>query len=528
MPIAEVTNLGKYGVITDKPPHALPDEAWSAAQNMRFQAESVRLMPGDEALPSCDSDQRPYYLQPFSTATAYWWVQAGIKASAAYVCGYDGSSSRDVTPAGIAITPNDQWSGGVFNGVPVLHNGGTPYYWPNPNTGGTTYIDLPFDSGGSWAANGLAARVVRPFKNVLFALDVSKSGTRYPHMVKWSSAADPGYVPASWDHEDPTNISGETASLAQTNGFLVDMVPLGDLGLIYKEDSTWSVSLTSGTLVMKFREALQTVGALAPGCIAGLLNQHLVMGDGDIVLHNGQSAESAVDRRVRNHIFRNLDTDYYRSSFLVAHHQQSEVWVCYPTAGQQFPNQAAVWNWKENTWTIKDLPEDTSHLTTGVELAPPSAPASDFWDDQVGTWDSYDDQLWSERSFNTVIRTLVGASESGVRRHEQGVLVDGVQPAAYAERTGLAIGGHDTYTMIRRVYPRIAGAGTVYFYVAAQNEVDEPPSWQGPFPFEIGVDSFFNCRANGRLHGIRIETTETTTDLRFTGWKAEYTVTGMV
>ena len=48
----------------------------------------------------------------------------------------------------------------------------------------------------------LESRYCSPVQNYLIALDLTKSGTRYPHMVKWSAAADPGTVPASWDETD--------------------------------------------------------------------------------------------------------------------------------------------------------------------------------------------------------------------------------------------------------------------------------------------------------------------------------------
>lgn len=537
MPQVHVTDLGSLGIIVDRPANTLPDAAFSSGRNIRFNGDSIELAPGDTELTSCDNEQRPYHLQSFSTTAAYWWVQAGIKASSAFICAYDGSNFRTVTPAGIIITQDDQWSGGVFNGISVLHNGIIPYYWPNPNTPGTIYEKLPFDASNNWDDVAISARVIRPFKNVLFALDVTKSGLRYPHLVKWSSAADPGFVPSSWDETDTTNIAGESAALAETRGFIVDMLPLGDAGMIYKEDSIWSVAIIRGTLVMKFRQEIQSIGALAVNCIAKLQKtptqpQHIVMGDGDIVIHNGKSAQSIIDKRNRNHVFRNLDTEYYKSSFVVAHHQQSEIWVCYPTAGQRHPNQAAIWNWKDDNWTIKDLPVNTSVMVTGVDLPPPSAPVSNAWDDQVGTWHDFAGRTWGEREFNPVIRTLVGASDSGVRRHEDGYSVDGVRPVAFVERIGLPIAGHDTFALLNRVYPQISGQGIVQFYISTQEGVDEPTTWYGPYPFEIGVDKFFpdknsNLQANGRLHGIRLEMTEAD-QVFFSGWKGQYTVTGNI
>ncbi len=533
MPTFTVTDLGQHGVIVDVPPNELPDNAWSGSRNVRFQSGSVRLFPGDTEVSKCDIDQRTYALQPLSTPSAYWWVQAGIKAAAPHVCAYDGSENREVTPVGMVVDPHDQWSGGVFNGVSILHNGRTPYYWPDPNTPATRYLDLPYNDTDTWATAGLAAKVLRPYKNVLFALDVTQGGARLPHLVKWSSAADPGYVPASWEKDDPTNIAGESAALAEKPGFLVDMATLGDQGIIYKEDSVWTVNITQSTFVMKFREAIQTVGALSPNCIADLKDRHVVMGDGDIIQHNGQSASSVVERRIRDHIFRNLDTNYYRSSFIVNHHLKNEVWVCFPTGGQQQPNQAAVWDLDDDNWTIRDLPEDTTFMVTGVQFPPFNAPAVEAWDIQTDKWDDYFGRKWGQRSFNPVVRTLVGTSEYGISQYEDGLLIGGKTPDVYVERIGLPVGGHDNYTTVRRIYPDISGSGIVNFFVGVHDKVSDNPVWYGPYPFEIGVDAFFpdkrsSLRANGRLHALRLQGTASLKDLDWRGYKADYNNTGRV
>ena len=114
----------------------------------------------------------PYFVIAYYTAGKRYWIHAGLGK----VFADDGTTRTEITPA----TPpgggiDDRWTGGVLNGVLVLNNGvNNPYFW------GGTGVLAPLTG---WPAS-TTAKSIRPFKNVLVALNVTKSGTNY---ATWSS-----------------------------------------------------------------------------------------------------------------------------------------------------------------------------------------------------------------------------------------------------------------------------------------------------------------------------------------------------
>lgn len=547
---------GTKGLYLDTPPYALEPTAFTRLLNCRLAESQLRNFPGHVRV--CEGGltvDNPYYLQGLPTDDTYYWILSGLTdAAATDICITDGSTKRDVSPAeSFLITANDQWSGGVFNGVSVLNNGGTnpPLYLTDPVAG--QYEDLPFSYSApgvvdkTWRDQSMTARVVRPFKNFLIALDITKSNARYPYMLKWSDAADPGFIPA-WDETDPTLLAGEYP-LAETGGFLIDFVPLGDLGMVYKEDSVWSMSLVGGQYVFNFRKAISTIGALAPNCIAEFMGQHIVLGYGDIVVHNGATTQSVVDKRIKNYIFRVMDTDYYKSSFIARNDQASEIWVCIPTIGHTLPDIAAVWNWRDDTWTLRDLPAQTSFLAGVVDITQQNLPTTEPWGclgDEAGAehpcdpndpstdvepiaWGSdtvpYVPKIWTERDFNPVVRTFVSVGESGIFKMDEGLLYGDIPGECRAERRGIPLAGNDRQCKVRRVYPLMESSGPVRLSIGAQQSPSAPVDWEALQTFLPGVDSFINVRSTGKLHAWRIET-NTAVEWSLYGFRMDYTEEG--
>jgi len=539
--------LGGKGVYLDTPPYALDPAALSYARNVRLSEGQLRNFPGHVKI--CEGDlsvAKPYYLQGLPTDDTYYWIVFGTNLIAENdLCITDGSTKTSVNPdVPMIIAPNDQWSGGIFNGVSVVTNGRAnfPLYLPDP---AGKYEDLPFNYsapgvvGETWRTQSLTAGVLRPFKNFLIALDVTRSNERFPYMVKWSDAADPGFVPA-WDETDPALLAGEQI-LAEEGGFLVDLVSLGDLGMIYKEDSIYSMSLVGGQYVFNFRKAISSIGALAPNCVAEFMGQHIVLGHGDIVIHNGHSPQSIVDKRIKNHVFRVMDTDNYKSSFIARNDQASEIWVCIPSIGNALPDFAAVWNWRDDSWTIRDLPAATAFITGVVDITEQNLPTTEPWgcsggvnDPCDGTntppppqvWDdpAYTKQ-WTERDFNPVVRTFVSVGESGIFKMDDGTYYDGVAANCSAERQGIPLAGNDVQCKVRRVYPLMTGTGPVKISIGGQAGPSAPVTWQAAQTFTPGVDTFINVRSTGKMHAWNI-LSETAIEWSLYGFRWDYTPEG--
>jgi hypothetical protein len=108
---------------------------------------------------------------------------------------------------------------------------------------------------------------------------------------------------------------------------------------------------------------------------------------------------------------------------------------------------------------------------------------------------------------------------------------------SYVERTGLAIIGRDregnpkndfqNRKLLSRIWPkiRVANGSAVNVYAGAQETVDSPIQWQGPFVFRPGIDNEVFPNVTGRLLAVRFETTDDTY-WKLDGYDVEVNVVG--
>jgi hypothetical protein len=517
MPDLLINTAGELGIIRDVQPHELPLNAWSDGGNVRFKDGFAEKFLGHTP-PFTTPTIAPYNVLAVPKGTYYWLLMGLTKVHA-----WDGAAYSDITRlAGDYMAQEDlNWTPTILNGIPVLNNGiDDPQMW-NPPDVGTKLIAL-----SNWPANTKAA-AIRAFKNYLVALDVTKASTRYHDMVKWSHPASPGAVPISWDETDPTRDAGESV-LSDTPGEVIDCLPLRDSNFIYKSDSTWAMQFIGGIEVFKFSKVFLTIGALTRRCAVEFFSgKHFLAGFDDIVLHNGQEAESIVDRRMKRWLFSNLDPLYYVRSFVVHNQARFEVWFCFPQTGSTLPNTALVWNYKENTIGIRDLPNIADASEGGIV----SVVSGDDWDDDAESWDS-DASVWGDDSYTTSRKRLLLAQPAGPQVYlaDNSNQFDEVNVNPFLERLSMPVPIDDkngpNYTAVKTVteiWARIEGSpgGVVNVYIGTQMERSDPVSWSEALPFVIGTTKKLDKIATGRLFSIRFDS-DTNIDWRLHG----YTLSG--
>jgi hypothetical protein len=510
MPIVSFNNVGKVGIVPDINPVELPPEAWSNGQNVRFIDGKAEKFSGHSAVFDPPAIA-PYWLLPVSTASAYYWIYAGLNK--VYVT--DGANHFNLTrqSAGVdvdyAATADQNWNGGIIGGVPILNNGlDDPQMWTPVNTG-TRLQSLTYASASTWASVNYTAKVIRPFGQRLIALDVTKAGTQYPTLVKWSHPADPGMVPQSWDHTDTTKTAGEY-DLTE-GGALVDCLPLKDTNILYGPGATWGMQLIGGNNVFRFYKLFSDSGIVSRRCVQTFQGRHLVFTPGDLVIHDGQRVESIVDNRTRRWLTNNVDETHYGRSFIAPNYLNDEMWVCFPAVGASLPSRALVWNYRDGTFGVRELP-DTPHIGFGV--VDPSE--SQVWNDDAGAWDD-DAEVWNKRAYNPVAQTNLICDPTRIKlyRVDDTNQFAGANMTAYLERTGLhtfavgnqALGGMDRIKTVTEVWPRLEGTGSVRIYVGSQMSTGDPINWSPARTFTIGSDKKADVNVSGRFIAVRFEST---------------------
>lgn len=493
MPVVTVPALGQYGLVTDQPAQELPDNAFSAARNMRFRDGSAERMLGHRDIFTTPS-VTPYFIIPFGTTTSRFWVHSGIANTYAD----DGTTRTNITGSAFTGTVDDRFTGGVLSGVLILNNGvDAPKYW----AGSGTLAALT-----NWPA-GWTAKALRTFKNYVVYLSPTKSGTSYPHTVGWSAAADPGTVPTTYDTASTTTDAGDVP-LGETPDLLVDSLTLGEVHIIYKEQSCYRMEYIGGQQVFAFKRIPGNYGMLARGCAAATPKGHVVLANGDIVLVDGVGEPQSlmVGRNKKTFFSSELDSTYYARSFVVANPTKNEVWVCYPQVGSSVPNKALVWNWVDNTWSPRDLPNAT-YAAAGLL----TYTAGSSMDSLGGTTDSLVGATDANDYTPSDSRLIMTSTAPAMYLADTSGTFGGTSVTASLERTGMAFGDPDKYKLLDAITPRVsAAAGTVLtFQFGASDKAETAPTWSDPITYTVGTDTKAFSFANGRFLAYRITSTGT-------------------
>jgi len=498
-----ITEVGQIGLVVDQPYDRLPLNAWTAARNIRFRDGAAEKMLGHSesyASPSI----APYWLLPVNTGATQFWLYGGLLKVGAT----DGSNHADITrvSGGDYATDLDiGWTGTVMNGIPVISNGvDAPQMWNTPA------LATALAALSNWPAS-TTCRSMRSLKRYLVAMDVTKSGTRYPFMVKWSSQAPAGGLPASWDETDPT-VEAAEYELPAGGGFVVDAHPLRDSLIIYKEYETWLMQFVGGIDVFRFARIFSSFGAFTRRCAVEFFSgKQLVFTGDDVVLHDSQQSRSILDSRARALIRGAVDATYYRRSFVALNAADREVWVCYPEPGNTLPNRALVWNWTTDTIGLRDLP-NTPHIESGI-VDP--IEATETWAGAVGDWDS-DAASWGDRSFSPGQRAMLMADPMNTKLQllNSTNLFDGANMLCSLERSNLGFPlkvdrppDFTTIKQLRGIWPRISGdtGGIVNVSVGSQQVPHGPIDWKPARPYTIGTTDFIDFISTGRLHAVKFE-----------------------
>lgn len=479
---------GQYGFVADLPPQELPVNAWSACENVRFIGGSAERVRGHSLIFTTPS-VTPLHVASYQTTAKRFWVHCGTSS----VFADDGTTRTNITGTAPTGTTSDRWGSAVLGGVLLLNNGvDVPTYWA-----GTGTLASMTGWNTNWRCKSLAA-----FKNFAVAVNISKSGTNYPHMVKWSDAADPGAVPGSWDEADATKLAGEL-DIAETPDLIVDQLVLGDANLIYKERSIYAMRFVGGTQVFEFRRVPGSFGMLAKGCGAVTPKGHVVLANGDVVLVDGvNEPQSIVSDRVRDWLFSSqIDSTAYGLCFVAANPASSEVWICYPEVGETTCTRALVWNWDSNTFGVRELP-NAYHASAGLL----DYSVSTSWASDAETW-ADDSTLWNQDEFTPASpRLLIASSAPAIYMADAGSSFAGTAIQATLERTGLAFDAPEKVKVIRAVYPRIdAPTGTVVqIEVGGAMDAEASPTWSAPVSYTVGSTFKADSFASGRFLGVRI------------------------
>lgn len=504
---SSIDNLAQPGLVNDTPDLGLAAGAWTDSRNVRYRDGALEKCRGyTQALG--DLSATAIWASPISDGTNYFWAYG----SNSVMYATDGATHANITGTiTLGATDDLGFTGGAFHGFMLVNDGSAiPQSW-NPSLG-NDLVSLT-----AWPA--ITCKVLRPFKDFIFALRVTDTGNYNPRVMRWSDRASQGALPLSWDFSDPTNQSGIN-ELGQTGDQLIDAVPLRDSLIIYKEFHTWVADYIGLPEVFSFRQVFSQLGMLTENCTASFGSSHVVLSDNDLVLHNGNDARSLADKRTRRWLFNRINSNRFKRSFVVADYRNREIKICFPESGADWPNLALVWNWSEDTFHVKELGGQKTYATTGII---PGTAVS--FDADAGTFDSAPG-TFDEETYNPFLTRVLFLDAAAQRAYQNdtGEDFNGVPMTCYAERSGMAIVKDLTQLKrIKRLFPRVIGTpgDVLRFYVGSRASQNAATTWTGPYNFTIGTDYKIDTRISARLLDIRVEYSGTNT-FRFHGMSVEH------
>ena len=505
------------GINKDISPYELPPEIWSDGSNINFRRGRTNKQLGyRNAFEIPSTAISPLWLTYFSGDVEYW-----VYGSETTIMKTTGAVNTTIG-TGFNATRDFNWSSCNFNSVLVMNNPiDHPQYLPEGD--GTFNAVVPLEFWGTEAADtilppsgtyqwGAASRafVIRPYKNYLFAMNCTDAqGIEYPNMVRWSSPAQLGDIPPSWDPTSPSEQAG-LYSLSDTPGRLLDAATLGDYMVLYKTDAVWLAQFIGGDFNFSFRKIFSDeAGMLAAECWAEFDGKHFVMSTSGAYIHNGATKQEVMEPWVKDEFFNNVADEQLKNTRVAADHNNHEIWVYYTTkesgsnGNNDWCDRALVYHWRDSTWTIREL-TGISYIAEGFSRGI-IEPQDQVWDDDEQPWED-DETIWNSDTssnpdtlnimFSDYFNMLLYLSESD--NGQAGQTMTG-----WVQRIGIDMNDDHDYKYLTRVVPHIIGSVPVDITIYSSTTQVVNPTIQLQTVFDPTQEWNVDCHVTGRYLGIR-------------------------
>ena len=501
-----VTVKPRGGWSSDLPAEEIPPQFINRARNVLVRSGALgRAFPfapfaGIETNPAPLTLSGPRWLIPNqdSEGNAFW-----VYATDSLVGVTDGFAHEEITWAGFSDHSGDHqpFTGGIVNQLPVINSLlDGPFYWQQDFATPGAMIALP-----DWPVGDLAGSM-RPFREFLIAMDLIVGGEEFADLLRWSDAAPPGDVPQSWTPGLQSQ-AGEI-SVSFNPGELVDGRQLLDRFYVYKTQSVYVLTLVGGLFVFNNRPVFSSFGALTRGCVAEWKGSHIVLTDGDLVIHDGLNVRSIANERLRREIFDNLSGEFFDNAYIATSPRFNLLMVCRPRDGEQYPSEAIMLDLDDLSFGHQSLVSTgVPHIVDG--LADTTQTLEPTWESKTTQWVN-DGTRWGEGAFLRIENEVIMADFTGSKLQQLGLGVDqdGTAIDAVAERTGLTLGDARRRKFVRRVFPRFYGGSgtTVFVSIGAHDNPNIEPVYNAEQAFRIDTDRQLSVDVSGFYLAYRFRT----------------------
>lgn len=490
-----ITKLGSIGINIDVTPSLLNKAALTYANNVRLDNGGIMPFYGASEMAELSATSIPYNLIDIGSSIARYWIIT-CNDDILYYSGLVTS----VKPTGFtSVSDGRLWSVTSLPEIPIINHPDVGPLYKTDNI--AEFTDLPYKPGETWADNNQSCEIIVSHKQFLWGLKITDNGEYRPDAIRWSSVADIGGVPATWDHLDTTNVAGYTA-LGGSGGAIIGAVPMMDALVFYRRKGITIADYIGGTYIWRFRHLESDAGLIARDAVVDVNGIHYFLSDGDIYSNDGTSVKSIADDKITTFL-ESIDNTIYGESYAVHNVKDKEVLFVIPTSGEDYPNLCLVYKYDDDAWTTRDMPY---HYKAKYGLV---STKSNAWDDDSDAWDT-DNTTWDSGVTTPFDNSVIAITQPSGSESAKLLDLSSNTPLNEAvsrsiiERTDLLLGDETTVRSVNRMYIHAEGVDTLNVQLGSQLYPGGPITWKTPVQFTPGADRKVDIRSTGIYHSYRI------------------------
>lgn len=486
------------GYVTGAARHAIPDRAWAVVANARFRKGRAEKVPGYVEVQAAALDSQVMGIYDFRMTTGFQaWI--AVTRTKVYKKESTDASFVDITGATPLTAGFDDWADfTTFKDVLIITNGvDNVKKW----TGSGDIADL----GGSPPK----AKRCATFQNhVVLAWIDPHEVTPFPQKIQWS---DLGLM-ETW-------VGGEAGSLSfvdEATGVL-EIMPLRDSLIAYKEDAIYLVDYTGFPFTMQTRRLATGIGPISARIVVDARDTHYFVSSDNQVYKLTLSGPEIVGQAVQFGMFDEMNFQYAHRAFGFLNGPDAEVHFVIPTGGEELPNMDYILNHLDVKWGRRDLeataaaPKGARQLTTLT------------WDDVTSSWDSQTG-TWNSAQYAAGANIILHGDTDGlVHKHIGGeVDANGVAIDCDIESKMFDFGdaGKKKRLLRLHVHYALAAGTTLSIYILTAPGPEVTPTVNGPYTLVLdgSGDQWVDINLTATYFGFRFRNNSLGQSFSLTGY----------
>lgn len=535
-----VRSIGSVGVITDVEPYDLPLNGFSAANNIRFDENKAKR------------------------SVVFRTVQDTL--------GFNPRGAFGVVPAtgfDTVLMVSEDWAIKEYANNSIQDRSGTITGSSDPrpftfcSLADVTYINredripvartpgvLNFSDLANWDSTWRCASL-RKYNDQLIALNLTEGSSLFPQRVRFSDIASANSIPTTWSATSTTASSG-FVDLVQLETGIVDGLELGKKFMIYTSSEVLSMEFVGGTFLFSFRKLFSDDGIINQNCVIEAEGKHFVFGRNDIYIHDGNSKQSIADEKVKQFIYQGINLKKADRCFVQHNRVLNEIYFCYVSGDALVNfqntdrcNRAAVYNYKNNTFSFIDLPNVSAGANANVDTVTTYADVTETYDkigstffDQEDSFNRHTLMVGDNDSTNGLSSDKIYALDLSDKLSTVALNIDteATKPP-FLERRGLDLDeaniSLDGYKIVTRVLPQVSTENqdntNITFTFGATDIPSASPVYGSDSTFDISTDYKLDSRVSGRYLSYKVTLASNDyKDFSFSGMDVDIATTGSI